>query len=85
MKVKEVFEMDLKTNEKLMMIYLINKGCHLKPKKIDMEELSKALDLNIATVWRVKKVLKEAGLLRVTRANAKAIQEYEVLNPSYAK
>ncbi len=82
MKAKEIFEMDLKTNEKLFLLYLVNKGCHRKAKKIDTEELEKSLDMRSPTLWRVKSSLKEKGLLKVTRAHANAVQEYLILNPS---
>jgi len=85
MKAKQIFEMDLKTNEKLFLLYLVNKGCHLKPKKIDTEELERSLDMKSPTLWRTKTTLKERGLIKVTRASANAIQEYEVLTPSDAK
>lgn len=85
MKQKKIFEMDLKTNEKLFLLYLVSKGCHLKAKKIEVEEMADALTLNRATVWRVKKVLLDKGLIKVSRASANAVQEYQILNPSDAK
>ena len=85
MKAKQIFEMDLKTNEKLFLLYLVSKGCHLKEKKIETEEMAEALSLNTATVWRIKKVLTERGFIRVTREHAKAVQGYQVLTPADAK
>ncbi|MGH0951322.1 hypothetical protein [Bacillus mycoides] len=79
MKMSDIFEMKLKTNEKLFLIYLYSKGCHKKVKAIETEEIAKVLSTTTVTVWRIKDSLEEKGLISISRAHAKAVQEYKII------
>lgn len=86
MTIKNLFKIEgLKPTEKLFILYLYAKGCHKKSLEIHTDELEEALNVSFASLARIKKELKNRGLIKVTRAHSNAVQEYELINPSDAK